>query len=108
MSKKITVVLDANKLKGTAKERTFKNREGEQVTVKEIKLEVVPVKDTKTVYSTDKYDLVKTHFVALPQTTEERNQKKPTVFVGDGITTVWKNDDKPKGNNFLDDDDDIF
>lgn len=89
---KMTITLDTAKLKGLTKERTFNTRDGEPVTVKELKLEVVEVKEPKVTYSTDKYDLVKTHFVSVPQTKEQRDAKEATIYVGEGITTVWKNE----------------
>lgn len=92
MANKIMITLDASKLKGLAKDRTYNNRSGEPVTVKELKFELVEVKEPKVTYSTDKYDLVKTHFAAIPQTKEERDAKADTVFIGEGTTTVWKND----------------
>lgn len=91
MANKIQVTLDTAKLKGLATERTYKNREGEEITIKELKFELVEVKEPKVTYSTDKYDLVKTHFAAAVQTKEEREAKAPAVYVGEGIVTVWKN-----------------
>lgn len=108
MANKITITLDTQKLKGIAKDRTYNNRNGEPVTVKELKFELVEVKEPKVTYSTDKYDLVKTHFAALPQTKEEREAKAETVFIGEGITTVWKNDDKTANHLLQDDDEDLF
>ena len=107
---KIAITLDASKLKGLAKDRTYNNRNGEPVTVKELKFELVEVKEPKVTYSTDKYDLVKTHFAALPQTKEERDAKADTVFIGEGITTVWKNETVTEAKVITDkdDDDDIF
>lgn len=89
---KIIVTLDTSKLKGLAKDRTFNTRDGQSVTVKELKFELVEVKEPKVTYSADKYDLVKTHFAAATQTKEQRDAKEPTVYIGEGITTVWKND----------------
>ena len=88
---KVTITLDVNKLKGLTTERTFNTREGEPVTVKELKFELVEVKEPKVIFSADKYDLVKTHFAAALQTKEQRDAKEPSLFIGEGITTVWKN-----------------
>lgn len=92
MANKIQVTLDTAKLKGLATERTYKNREGEEITIKELKFELVEVKEPKVTYSTDKYDLVKTHFAAAVQTKEEREAKAPSNFIGDGFTVQWKNE----------------
>lgn len=109
MANKITITLDASKLKGLAKDRTYNNKNGESVTVKELKFELVEVKEPKVTYSTDKYELVKTHFAALLQTKEERDTKAETVFIGEGITTVWKNETPVvQEATIVEDDDDIF
>lgn len=49
------------------------------------------MKEPKVIFSADKYDLVKTHFAAAIQTKEQRDAKEPSLFIGEGITTVWKN-----------------
>ena len=111
MTKKMQITLDVSKMKGLKKSRAFKNGQGETVTIDEIKLEVVPLKEEKVVFSTDKYDLVKTHFIVVPQTKEQRDAKEQSIFVGDGLVTRWKNDDQPtQSTNPLlqDDEDDIF
>ena len=92
MSKKITITLDVSKLKGLTTERSYNNSQGEKVTVKELKFELVPVKQEKVIFSAEKYDLVKTHFACKTQTKEEREAKAETVFLGDGLTTRWKNE----------------
>ncbi|RTL01712.1 MAG: hypothetical protein EKK57_03840 [Proteobacteria bacterium] len=89
---KIQVTLDVSKLKNQSIERTYKNRDGETVTVKELKFELVPVKEPKVIYDGEKHQMVKTHFAALVQTKEQRAAKEPSVFIGDGFTTVWKNE----------------
>lgn len=108
MANKITITLDTAKLKGLAKDRTFTTKDG-QVTVKELKFELVEVKEPKVTYSADKYDLVKTHFASLLQTKEERDAKAPTVYIGEGITTVWKNETPTVTEaKVVEDDDDLF
>ena len=89
---KIQITLDADKLRPLIKNREYTNRNGETVTVREVKAELVPLKEEnqKVVHSTDKYNLVKTHFVSAIQTKEERERKDPTVYVGEGFITVWK------------------
>ena len=91
MAQKINVTLDVLKLKGLTTERTYKNRDGEDISIKELKFELVEVKEPKVIFSADKYDLVKTHFAAALQTKEQRDAKEPSLFIGEGITTVWKN-----------------
>lgn len=90
---KIQITLDANKLRNLVSKRSYKNKEGQDVTVQEIKFEIVPLKEHKTIYS-DKngaYRVDKTHFASVIQTKEERANKVPTVYIGEGFTTVWIN-----------------
>lgn len=91
---KITVTLDAQKLRNLISKRTYKNKEGIDTEVQEVKFELVEVREPKEVYSTDTYKLMKTHFACAVQTKEEREAKADTNFIGDGITTVWLNDTK--------------
>lgn len=89
---RITVTLDAQKLRNLVSKRSYKNKEGQDVEVQEVKFELVEVKEPKTVFSAEKYELVKTHFAAAVQTKEEREAKADTVFIGEGVSTIWKND----------------
>lgn len=89
---KILITLDFGSIKNShIKSRTYKGRDGE-VTRKELNLEVVPLKESKVIKDADTWQLVKTHFVAIQQTKEEREQKLPTVFVGEGKMFIDKND----------------
>ena len=89
---KINVTLDANKLRNLVSQRSYKNREGQDVVLQEVKFELVPVKEPKTIYTADAYRIDKTHFAAVIQTKEERANKAPTVYIGEGFTTVWANE----------------
>lgn len=106
---KITVTLDAQKLRNLVSKRSYKNKEGQGMEVQEVKFELVEVKEPKTVFTADKYELVKTHFAAAVQTKEEREAKADTVFIGEGITTIWKNDSAPvqQSNSAVDDSQDL-
>jgi len=88
---KIQVSLDAAKLRSLISKRTYKNREGIDVEVQEVKFELVEVKEPKTIYTnTEKnYRIDKTHFACVIQTKEEREAKAETIFIGDGFTTIW-------------------
>ncbi len=88
---KITVTLDATKLRNLVSKREFQNKKGETVQVQEVKFELVPLKENKTIHTGNGYSLVKTHFASVIQTKEEREAKAETIFIGDGITTVWDN-----------------
>lgn len=88
---KIQVTLDATKLRNLVSSRTYKNREGADVEVQEIKFELVEVKEAKSIYKADKYEIMKTHFCAVIQSKEEREQTADTIYIGEGFTTVWNN-----------------
>jgi hypothetical protein len=88
---KIQVTLDATKLRNLVSKRTYQNKQGEQVELQEVKFDLVPVKETKTIFTKDNMRIDKTHFACVIQTKEEREAKAPTIFIGDGFTTIWNN-----------------
>ena len=45
----------------------------------------------KLIYDHELFQNIKTHFAVKPQTKEDRAAKAETVYVGEGITQVWKN-----------------
>lgn len=93
MSTKIQVTLDAAKLRKLVSTREYTNREGQAITVQEVKFDLIEMKkeSQKTVYSHEKFDLVKTHFAVEQQTKEQREANADPNFIGEGITQVWKN-----------------
>ena len=91
---KISIKIDVSKIdKSRITKRTYQNKSGETVTVNEIALDIVPLKETKLLKDGDTYQLWKTHFVAIPQTKEEREQKVKSRIIGDG--TIFKNKETP-------------
>ena len=92
---KISVTLDASKLRNLVSKREYQNNQGETVQVQEVKFELVPVKEPKTIYTAEKYRIDKTHFASVIQTKEEREAKAKTIFIGEGFTTIWNNADQP-------------
>ena len=83
---KISITLDVSKIDKTKiKERTFINKGGVEVTAKDYKLDVVPLKEKKIIKEGDNWILYKTHFVAEPQTKEERDNGQPSNIIGDGV-----------------------
>ena len=82
---KITITVNADQVKSHIVEREYTNKEGEVKKVREFKLDVVPLKAEKFVTQGEGWKLFKTHFVAIPQTKEQREAKEDTVFVGDGV-----------------------
>ena len=93
MAQKVSVTLDASKLRNLVSSRKYKNREGAEVEVQEVKFDLVEMKEEskKEVYNAEKYTLVKTHFAVAQQTKEERDANKDPVFIGEGISIIWKN-----------------
>ncbi len=88
----IQVTLDASKLRNLVSNRAYKNKEGHDVQVQEIKFKLVEVKEPKTIFTSDKYKINKTHFACVIQTKEEREAKADTIYIGEGFTTIWNAD----------------
>lgn len=91
---KVQITLDAAKLRNLVSARSFTNREGEEVTIQEVKFDLVELKEEhkKKIYDHEKYSLIKTHFAVAQQTKEEREANTPPNYIGEGITQVWKSD----------------
>jgi hypothetical protein len=88
---KIQVTLNAQALRNLVSKRTYKNKEGQDVEVQEVKFELVEVKEPKQIYEKDNMKIMKTHFASVIQTKEEREAKTETIYIGDGFTTIWSN-----------------
>ena len=103
---KLSITIDVSKIdKNKIISRTFQNKAGETITVKELKLDIVPLKETKLLKDGDTYQLYKTHFVAFPQTKEEREAKTPSVFLGEAtmFTNKSKKEDEIQMEKTIDD-----
>lgn len=87
---KITITLDATKLRNLVTKREFDAKDGTKMQVQEVRFELVEVKDPKIIFEGSGYKLQKTHFASVIQTKEEREAKAETVFIGEGITTIWE------------------
>lgn len=87
---KISITLDVSKIdKSKIIERRFTNNQGHEVIVKELKLDIIPLRETKLIREGDNWNMYKTHFVAIPQTKEERENKVKSLIIGNGI--MFKN-----------------
>jgi hypothetical protein len=83
---KISIKIDISKIDKTKiTERKYTNKEGVEVVIKELSLDIVPLKEKKVIKEGDTWRMVKTHFVAEPQTKEERANGQPSNILGDGI-----------------------
>lgn len=101
---KITVTLDATKLRTLVQKRQFEAKDGTKMEVQEVKFELVEVKEPKIIFEGNGYKLQKTHFASVIQTKEEREAQAETVFIGEGITTIWEQKEQiftstPMSNN---------
>jgi len=84
--KKITISLDVGKIsKDKILERTYKNKEGEEVKQKIYKFDLIELNDPKFVAQGDNWILKKTHFCTEPQSKEDKEAKKPINYVGEGL-----------------------
>lgn len=97
MAQKVSITLDANKLRGLISKRSYTNQQGENVEVQEVKFDLIEMKPEshKVVYSHEKFDLIKTHFAVQQQTSEDRDNNTPVNYIGEGISQVWKNGTSP-------------
>lgn len=91
---KITVTLDATKLRTLVSKRSYTNKDSVEVQLQEVKFELVEVKEPKLVFEKDNRKVFKTHFAAAIQTKEEREAKAESFFIGEGYTTEWANAEK--------------
>ena len=97
------IKLDLTKIdKSKIVERSYTNREGKNVVVKELSLETVALKAPQPILNKDKqpvegatWKLMKTHFVCHEQTKEEKELRVESKIVGEGVSFV----DKPKQFN---------
>ena len=87
---KITITLDATKLRNLVTKREFDAKDGTKMQVQEVRFELVEVKEPKIIFEGSGYKLQKTHFASVIQTKEERESKAETIFIGDGVTTIWE------------------
>ena len=94
MANKVKVSIDANKARDLIQTRSYQNKEGNTVEIKEIVFELIEMRpeSQKVLKDAEKYQMVKTHFAVKPQTKEEREAKADSVFVGDGISIQWKSE----------------
>jgi len=93
---KISIKIDLSKIDKTKiTERKYTNKEGKEVVIREYALDIVPLKEKKLIKEGDTWAMVKTHFVAEPQTKEERANGQPSVILGDGIVFEDKGTSAP-------------
>lgn len=83
---KISITIDLTKIDKTKiVNREFTNKAGEKITAKDLKLDIVPLKEPKILKEGDTWQLVKTHFVSMSQTKQERESNTKSTIIGDGV-----------------------
>lgn len=93
---KLKLQIDVTKIDKTQiKERTYINKGGVEVTVKDLNLEVIPLKERKFIKETEKGSLYKTHFVAHQSTKNDDGTYENGAIIGDGITFEPKGESIP-------------
>ena len=104
---KITITLDAMKLRNLVTKREFDAKDGTKMQVQEVRFELVEVKEPKIIFEGSGYKLQKTHFASVIQTKEERESKAETVFIGEGITTIWEQKEQVFSSTTVTEDDNL-
>jgi len=88
---KVEIVIDPSKVnKEKIQTREYEDKLGTMVKKMEYKMDLVPLKEPKTIYSGNGRKLVKKFFIAESQTKEERESGGETNFLGDGL--VWEDE----------------
>lgn len=88
---KLKLQIDVTKIDKTLiVDRKYTNKEGVEVTVKDLNLEVIPLKEKKVIKETDKGIIYKTHFVAHASTKNDDGTYNNGAIIGDGISFEFK------------------
>lgn len=89
--KKIQINIDVTKIdKARIVERKYKNKEGQEVTVKDLQLDVIPLKEERLAFAGEGYKLMKVGFVTQKATKEERLNKVNLPIIGDALETRFE------------------
>lgn len=84
--KKISVTINTHLInKEKLVSRDYTNKEGNEVMVKELKLEIIPLKEPKIVREGNGWKLVKVAFVTQSPTLEEKTAKIQLPIIGDAV-----------------------
>lgn len=98
---KIIITIDVSRIdRNQIKERRYTDKQGHEVIAKELKLEVIPLRESKVVKEGENWKAVKTHFVAEAQTKEQREKNEKSKIIGNGI--VFKKKVEPVPANTKD------
>lgn len=101
---KVNITLDVSKIsKSKIFDRTYTNKEGQTITVKDYKMELVPLKESKVVTEGDTWVMKKTHFVVEGQSKEEKANKVKSKYIGEGF--IFESKEKSESNEVEQSDD---
>ena len=83
---KITITVNTHLIdKKKLIERDYTNKEGKEVLVKELKLDIIPLKEKKIIKMGDTWEMWKVGFVKQSSTKEEKENKTELPIIGDAI-----------------------
>ena len=86
---KTSVTIELSKLpRDKITERSYTDRNGNQHTVKEIRLDFVELKTPKAIKDFGDSVMTKTHFVAISQSKEEREAGAEAIYCGEGVQFI--------------------
>ena len=86
MADRISITIDVSKMDKTRiVPRTYTNKDNEEVTQKNYRMELVALREPKLLKSGDGWEMWKTHFIVQAPSEEERENKVKTPILGDGI-----------------------
>lgn len=90
---KISLNIDVLKItKSKLVERSYTNKDGVEIKQKDLKVDVIPLKEKTVLKEGDGWKLMKVGFVAEQQSKEEKANKTPSVIVGSA--TEFQSEDK--------------
>lgn len=93
MNKTINITVDVTKLDKTKfEDREYTNKAGETVKEKNVKLDVIPLREYRIIKTGDGWEMRKTHFVKQSPSKEEKANKVELPIIGSGIQ--FMNDDE--------------
>lgn len=83
---KISLQLNLSKIdKNKIKTRTYTNKDGEEISVKEYNCDLLELKVPRVIKTGDGWVMKKTHILVESQTKEERASGKKSATIGNGI-----------------------
>src|SRR3990167_10579178 len=90
---KISLNIDVLKItKSKLVDRSYTNKDGVEVKSRDLKVDVIPLKEKKLIKEGEGWKLLKVAFVAEQQTKEEKANKTPSVIIGDA--TQFESEEK--------------